>query len=171
MMLQRHLDAHVLVGVVAAVVQDLGLGLVRPDVVRDLHRPQLAALVALADAEARRDGRVRIGDGLGRGADLGVRVVAREAPREVGRRDGRGRGDEEDDQRRGDRRRDGASEAAIGKGHRSMMTPRVQPPRCRDGASRPWPKRPGGQRRYRSNQSSIRVIAVDPAVGPARVDA
>ena len=57
---ERHLDAHVLVGVVAAVEHDLGLGLVDADVVGDLDRPEVAALVALADREAghdRRDGR------------------------------------------------------------------------------------------------------------------
>src|SRR6185369_5402931 len=37
--LQGHLDAHVLVGVVTAVVQHLGLAFVGGDVVRDLHRP------------------------------------------------------------------------------------------------------------------------------------
>ena len=42
---QGHLEAHVLVGVVEAVEQDLGLVLVGPDVVADLGRPQLAALV------------------------------------------------------------------------------------------------------------------------------
>ena len=56
---QRHLGRHVLVGVVSAVEHDLGFGLVDRDVVGDLDRPDVAALVALADREAgddRRDG-------------------------------------------------------------------------------------------------------------------
>jgi hypothetical protein len=44
---QGHLEAHVLVGVVEAVEQDLGLVLVGAHVVADLGRPQLAALVRL----------------------------------------------------------------------------------------------------------------------------
>ena len=43
---QGHLEAHVLVGVVEAVEQDLGLVLVGRDVVADLGGPQLAPLVA-----------------------------------------------------------------------------------------------------------------------------
>ena len=46
------LDRQVLAGVVEAVEEDLGLGLVGLDVVGDLRGPDLAALVALADREA-----------------------------------------------------------------------------------------------------------------------
>ena len=53
MIVERHLGGHVLVGVVTAVEHDLGLGLVDADVVGDLDRPDVAALVALADREAR----------------------------------------------------------------------------------------------------------------------
>ncbi|HUF07512.1 MAG TPA: hypothetical protein VMP86_09030 [Candidatus Binatia bacterium] len=46
-----HLGAHVLAPVHAAVEHDLRLVLVRADVIADLGRPQLAALVAAPDAE------------------------------------------------------------------------------------------------------------------------
>ena len=62
---QGHLEAHVLVGVVEAVEQDLGLVLVDVDVVADLRRPQLAALVALADREQVDDVGVGRGDRRG----------------------------------------------------------------------------------------------------------
>jgi hypothetical protein len=81
-----HLDAHVLVGVVTTVEQHLRLGLIRADVVRDLHRPQFAAQVAPADAEPPGDGRVRVSHGLGQRRDLGVGVVALVALGELGPR-------------------------------------------------------------------------------------
>ena len=82
---QRHLGRHVLVGVVGAVEHDLGLVLVGRDVVRDLDRPDVAALVALADREARHDRRVGGRHGGDLGGDLGVAVVALLAGRELGR--------------------------------------------------------------------------------------
>ncbi len=101
---QRHLQAHVLVGVVEAVVQDLGLGLVAADVVADLRRQQLAAPVALADREQVDDARVGGGDRLDLVDHLGVRVVAPPALRELVRgpcrRGGDRRGDEDDEDRR-----------------------------------------------------------------------
>ena len=60
----RHLGAEVLARVVEAVEQDLRLALVGADVVADLGRPELAALVALADGEDAHDVRVLGGDGL-----------------------------------------------------------------------------------------------------------
>ena len=82
---ERHLGGHVLVGVVPAVEHDLGLGLVDADVVGDLDRPDVAALVALADREAVDD--VRVG-GRHRGdlgCHLGVAVVAGPPGRELRR--------------------------------------------------------------------------------------
>ena len=52
---QRHLDRQVLARVLAGGEQHLGLALVDADVVGDLDRPQLAALVAGADRRARGD--------------------------------------------------------------------------------------------------------------------
>ena len=80
---QRHLDAHVLVGVGPAVEQDLGLVLVDAHVVRDLDRPQLATLVALADREALDDIGVGRGDRRDVGRELGVGVEALPAPGEL----------------------------------------------------------------------------------------
>ena len=80
---ERHLEAHVLVGMVEAVEHHLRLGLVGPDVVRDLHRPQIAALVALPDREALDDRRVGVGRGLHLGGHLRVRVERLLAGREV----------------------------------------------------------------------------------------
>ncbi len=87
--LEHHLDAHVLVGMVAAVEQDLRLVLVGRDVVGDLHRVQLATLVALADAEPLRDVGMRVGDRLRECGDLRVGVIALVAAWEVGGRVGR----------------------------------------------------------------------------------
>ena len=99
-----------LVGVVEAVVEDLGLGFVRGDVVTDLGRPQLAPLVALPDREAADD----IGMGGGDGGDLRrhlrVGVVGGPAGREVGRGPGgRDAGENCEDQRAGE----GGERAAV----------------------------------------------------------
>ena len=56
---ERHLDAHVLVGVRAAVEEHLGLVLIDADVVRDLQRPHRSTLVGRPDAEPLGDGRMR----------------------------------------------------------------------------------------------------------------
>ena len=80
---ERHLDAHVLVGMDAAVEQHLGLVFVDPDVVRDLGGPQLAPEIALADREALDDARVRGLDRRHVGADLGIRVIGLVAGREL----------------------------------------------------------------------------------------
>ena len=90
---QGHLEAHVLVGVVDAVEQDLGLVLVDADVVADLGRPQLPALVALADGEQVDDVRVRGGDRMDLRDHLGVGVVALPARREFLGREGGRRGE------------------------------------------------------------------------------
>ncbi len=119
--LDDHLGAHVLVGVVAAVEQDLGLGLIGRDVVRDLHRPHVAAAVALADAEARRDVGMRVGDRLRQCGDLGMGVVALVALGELGPGKGRAR-DEEEGCERGDRDGGSDSAGAARARHRSMMT-------------------------------------------------
>ena len=67
-----------------AIEHDLGLVLVRPDVVADLGDPDVTALVALADDRQLDDVRMR---GLGRldlGDHLGIRVVVGVGGREVG---------------------------------------------------------------------------------------
>jgi hypothetical protein len=48
---EAHLDGEVLAGVLAALEEHLGFGLVGRDVVADLGSPQLAALVGAPDAE------------------------------------------------------------------------------------------------------------------------
>jgi hypothetical protein len=105
---------------VAALVQDLGLRLVGGDVVRDLHRPDLATLVALADAKSPRDVRMRIGDGLRGGADLGVRVIALEAFGELVRAE-RGRGHEQERDQGDDRGAGSVDEGASEGRHAAMM--------------------------------------------------
>ena len=59
----RHLDGQVLTGVLLGVEQDLGLVLVGADVVGDLHRHQVAALVRRTDADLAGDRRM-VGDDL-----------------------------------------------------------------------------------------------------------
>ncbi len=111
-MLERHLQAHVLVAVVEAVEQDLGLGLVRGDVVADLRGPQLAALVALPDREALHD----VGMGLGHRGDLGAHlgvgveplVARRERPGGPGGRDRRQHRDKQRSDQPGEDGRGGA---------------------------------------------------------------
>jgi len=78
-------DREVLPGVVQRVEEDLGLVLVGPHVVADLRRPQLSALVALADREDLDDRRVGGGDRVDLGGHLGVGVVTRVLRREVAR--------------------------------------------------------------------------------------
>ena len=103
--MQRHLDAHVLVGVRATVEQDLRLILVGADVVRDLGRPELATEIALADGEALDDVRMRSRDRGDVRRHLGIRVVALVALRELVRED-RGRRDQrEHEQADGERGR------------------------------------------------------------------
>ena len=102
---EGHLGGHVLVGVVSAVEHDLGLVLVDGDVVGDLDRPQLAALVARPDREALDDVGVRRGDGRDLGRQLRVAVIALPARGELGGgRHGRaehGQDDREDQPDRG----------------------------------------------------------------------
>ena len=87
--MEGHLGRHVLVGVVSAVEHDFGFGLVDCDVVGDLDRPDIAALIRLADREAGDDRRVGRCDRRDLRGDLGVAVVALLAGRELGRgRDG-----------------------------------------------------------------------------------
>ena len=94
---QRLLDRQVLAGVVQCVEEDLGLALIDGHVVADLRRPDIATLVALADAEDMDDVRVRDLGRLDVGDHLGVAVVARIFRRKVGRSDGC-RGECEQDQ-------------------------------------------------------------------------
>ena len=106
---QGLLYREVLAGVVEAVEQDLGLGLVGGDVVGDLDRPDLAALVTLADRELADDARV-IGDGRVDLLDhLRVVVIAGVLGREVGGRRGPG-----GDGAGGDREQQGEEAEACG---------------------------------------------------------
>ncbi len=82
---EGHLGRHVLVGMVGAVEHDLGFGLIDPDVVGDLDRPQLASLVAGADRKELDDVGMRGCDGGHLGRQLGVAVIARATWRELGR--------------------------------------------------------------------------------------
>ena len=100
---ERHLDREVLARVLAGAEQHLGLALVDADVVGDLDRPQLAALVAGADRGARDQVRVRGDRRVDLRAGLGIVVVAGVGGGEVrlrGRRSheesGAGRGDGEE---------------------------------------------------------------------------
>ncbi len=81
------LERDVLAGVVQAVEQDLRLGLVVVDVVADLGRPDLPALVGLADAEEADDVRMGILHGPDLRDHLAVCVIATVRRREVGGRD------------------------------------------------------------------------------------
>ena len=79
----RHLDGQVLTGVLLGVEQDLRLVLVGADVVGDLHRHQVAALVRRTDADLAGDRRM-VGDDLVHdGGQFRVVVVVG-----VGRREG-----------------------------------------------------------------------------------
>ena len=113
---------------VQGVEQDLGLLLVGRDVVRDLRRPDLAVLVALADRELLDDRRV-VGDGLVELRDhLGVGVVAGVLRGEIRGGDGRDGGHEGEQQETGK----GGGEGTHGaKSDRSDL-----PLSPRDGASR-----------------------------------
>ena len=140
---EGHLGGHVLVGVVPAVEHDLGLGLVDADVVRDLDRPDVAALVALADREAMDDVGVRGGQRGDLGGHLGVAVVAGPSSREfAGGRHGR----RQQDQQGGDEGGDGARSPPGGEMHRSSMTARGEsdhPPEGPSDAATDVPVPPG----------------------------
>ena len=96
--LERHLDAHVLVGVGPAIEQDLRLVLVDQHVVRDLGRPQLSPEVALPDGEALDDGGMGGCDRRDLGTDLAVRVIPLESGRELARGERGGRREQRDDE-------------------------------------------------------------------------
>ena len=123
---QRHLDAHVLVGVVAPIDHDFRLTLVGRHVVRDLGGPELPSEIALADGEPPDDVGVRGLGGSDLGRDLGMGVVARIARRELVRRKGRGRGEERGDEQTDGQggRRDLGERAGC---HASMVTGRGKP--------------------------------------------
>ncbi len=118
---QRHLDAHVLVGVDPAVEQHLGLVLVDRHVVRDLGRPQLSPEVALTDREALDDAGVGGGDGRDLGTDLGVRVIALVAGRELAGGERSGRREQRQDQQ-AERQRGRGDLGETAGGHGCMVT-------------------------------------------------
>ena len=123
---EGHLETHVLVGVGQPVEQDLGLVLVDGDVVRDLDRPHVPALVGLADREPLDDSPGGPPRRRRRRRHLGIGVVALPALREVGRdrrrRDGeRGQRAEEDDEEAGEAGRPGGASRS---GHALRMTAR-----------------------------------------------
>jgi hypothetical protein len=76
--LERQLDAHELARMVAAHDQDLGLRLVRRDVVRDLQRVDLAQLEARADRRQARQTGIRRHEALQGDVHLVVRPVRTE---------------------------------------------------------------------------------------------
>ncbi len=78
------LERQVLAGVVEGVEEDLGLGLVRGDVVADLGDPDVPTLVALADRVDLDDVGVGRGDGVDLGDHLVVAVIERIPRREIG---------------------------------------------------------------------------------------
>ena len=170
---QRHLDAHVLVGVGATVEQDLGLRFVHVHMVRDLGGPQLAALVALADRKDRHDVWMSRRHGRDVCGDLGVAVIALFAGRELGRRGDR-RGHQRDE-RAEDDSKGGASRTGLT--HRTDGAPSVEGLSRVVGASgvaadvpvRFWPWRTssrsfawwmGGARRMRPPRSSAPKASV-----------
>ncbi len=124
--LEGHLDAHVLVRVGAAVVEDLRLRLVGPHVVGDLHGPQFATVMALADRDALGDVRMGRDDGLRRCADLRVGVVALVSRGELVRGEGGGGEGDESAERDGGQRRPAAGGAAEG-GHAAILRPMARP--------------------------------------------
>ncbi len=131
---QRLLRRQVLAGVVEPVEHDLGLVLVEGHVVRHLDRPDVAALVALADRLDLDDVGVRGLRGLDRRHHLGVVVI----PAVLGREGGRGgggigcAGGQEDGR---EQQRDGEREGGGSGMHAPKDAPRgpFGPPR--DGAS------------------------------------
>ncbi len=144
--------------VVERIEQHLRLVLVGRDVVGDLHRPQLATLVALADAEAARDVGMRVRDRSRDRGDLRVAVIALISLGELGPGKSGRRGEDQD----GERGRDDRHEAGSAGGPRhAPMMPALSSPRDAgmgpgdDGRNVPAAL---GHRRYRSNHSMIRWL-------------
>ena len=150
--LQAHLDAHVLVGMVGAVEEDLGLGLVGRHVVGDLGHPQLATLVALADREHRDDVRVGRGDRVDLVGQLGVAVEPLPALRELGRGHAAGGPDDEDEGRR--QAGDDGQRGARSVGHAGKSAPdRVRWPPARSGHAGRYRRRTSPSCRRRQRRS------------------